>query len=270
MEGLFMDLKLNGKKALITGSTSGIGLAIAQALLNEGVSVVINGRTEERVEKAIEGLSKSNPFKQQIQGIAADVGTLEGTEKLIKQLDDLDILVNNFGIYSAKEFEQITDDDWLQIMNQNVLSGIRLSRKYLSKMKKKNWGRIVFISSESGIHIPSEMIHYGVTKTAQIALARGLAETTSGTGVTVNSVLPGPTWSEGVEKFMTELATQNKVSNSEMEKNFFKEYRSSSLIQRFASVEEVANMVTFVCSPLSSATNGASLRVEGGILRGIV
>jgi len=270
LKGIEMDLKLSGKKALITGSTTGIGFAIAQALLNEGVSVIINGRTEERVEKAIESLSKSNPFKQNIHGIAADVGSLEGTEKLIHQVNDLDILVNNFGIYSAKEFEQITDEDWIRIMNQNVLSGIRLSRAYLSKMKKKNWGRIIFISSESGIHIPSEMIHYGVTKTAQIALARGLAETTSGTGVTVNSVLPGPTWSEGVEKYISELATQNNVSNSDMEKTFFKEYRSSSLIQRFASVEEVANMVTFVCSPLASATNGASLRAEGGILRGIV
>ena len=265
-----MDLKLIGKKALITGSTSGIGFAIAQSLLNEGVSVIINGRTEERVKQATEKLSKLNPFKQPILGIAADVGSSSGVEKLSSELKDVDILVNNFGIYSAKPFDEITDNDWLEIINQNVMSGIRLSRIYLRKMKEKNWGRIVFISSESGIHIPTEMIHYGVTKTAQIALSRGLAETTSGTGVTVNSILPGPTWSEGVEKFMSELAIQNNVSHSEVEKNFFKEHRSSSLIKRFASVEEVANMVTYVCSPLSSATNGAALRVEGGLLRSIV
>lgn len=265
-----MDLKLIGKKALITGSTSGIGFAIAQSLLHEGVSIVINGRTEERVKRATEKLLDSNPFQQKVVGIAADVGSAKGVEKLISELNDIDILVNNFGIYSAKSFEEITDIDWLEIINQNVMSGIRLSRKYLSRMKEKNWGRIVFISSESGIHIPTEMIHYGVTKTAQIALSRGLAETTSGTGVTVNSVLPGPTWSEGVEKFVSELATQNQISNSEQEKSFFKEYRSSSLIKRFALVEEVANMVTYICSPLSSATNGAALRVEDGLLRGIV
>lgn len=265
-----MDLKLVGKKALITGSTSGIGFAIAQSLLNEGVSVAINGRTEDRVQQAIEKLSNLNPFKQPIIGIAADIGTKKGVEKLSSDLKDVDILVNNFGIYSAKLFEDITDEDWSEIINQNVMSGIRLSRIYLSKMIAKNWGRVVFISSESGIHIPTEMIHYGVTKTAQIALSRGLAETTSGTGVTVNAILPGPTWSEGVEKFMSELAKQNKVSHSEMEKTFFKEHRSSSLIKRFASVEEVANMVTYVCSPLSSATNGAALRVEGGLLRGII
>lgn len=265
-----MDLKLIGKKALITGSTSGIGFAIAQSLLSEGVSIVINGRTEERVQQAIEKLAKLNPFKQTIIGVATDVGNAIGIEKLINEVKDIDILVNNFGIYSAKPFEEITDEDWIEIINQNVMSGIRLSRVYLSKMKAKNWGRIVFISSESGIHIPTEMIHYGVTKTAQIALSRGLAETTSGTGVTVNAVLPGPTWSEGVEKFMSELAKQNKVTHSEMEKTFIKEHRSSSLIKRFASVEEVANMVTYVCSPLSSATNGAALRVEGGLLKGIV
>ncbi|APJ04268.1 SDR family NAD(P)-dependent oxidoreductase [Silvanigrella aquatica] len=265
-----MDLKLIGKKALITGSTSGIGYAIAQSLLNEGAAIVINGRTQERVDQAIEKLSKLNPHSQKIYGIAADVGTKTGVEKLCHEINEVDILVNNFGIYSAKPFDEISDEDWIEFINYNVMSGIRLSRYYLSKMKAKNWGRIVFISSESGVHIPSEMIHYGVTKTAQIALSRGLAETTSGTGVTVNSVLPGPTWSEGVEKFMSELAKQTQKTNSELEKSFFKEHRASSLIKRFASVEEVANMVTYVCSPLSSATNGAALRVEGGLLRGIV
>jgi NAD(P)-dependent dehydrogenase (short-subunit alcohol dehydrogenase family) len=263
-----MDLKLAGKKALITGSTSGIGFAIAQSLLNEGVSVVINGRTEERVQEAVEKLSNLNPYKQSIIGISADIGTKNGVENLTNDINDIDILVNNFGMYSAKLFENITDEDWSDIINQNVMAGIRLSRFYLSKMIAKNWGRIVFISSESGIHIPAEMIHYGVTKTVQIALSRGLAEITSGTGVTVNTVLPGPTWSEGVEKFEPEIEKQNKVSHSEMEKTYTNEHRSTSFIRRFASVEEVANMVTFVCSPLSSATNGAALRVEGGLLRG--
>lgn len=265
-----MDLKLSEKKALITGSTSGIGFAIAQALLQEGASLVINGRTEDRVSYAIEKLQKQNTHKQVITGVAADVGTKAGCEKLIREVNDIDILVNNFGVYVAREFEEITDDNWLEIFNQNVMSGIRLSRHYLSQMKKRDWGRIIFISSESGVHIPTEMIHYGVTKTAQISLARGLAETTLGTGVTVNSILPGPTWSEGVEKFVSDLAAQNNLSNKEMEKRFFKEYRSSSLIQRFAAVEEVANFVAYICSPLSSATNGAALRVEGGLLRGIV
>lgn len=265
-----MDLKLQSKKALITGSTSGIGFAIAQSLLQEGVSIIINGRTEDRVKAAIEKLNKQNIHKQNIIGIAADVGTQKGCEKLIEEVKHVDILINNFGVYAAREFEEISDDNWMEIFNQNVMSGIRLSRYYLSQMKKKDWGRIVFISSESGIHIPTEMIHYGVTKTAQIALARGLAETTLGTGVTVNSILPGPTWSEGVEKFVSDLAVQNNLSNKEMEKKFFKEYRSSSLIQRFASVDEVACFVTYICSPLSSATNGAALRVEGGLLRGIV
>lgn len=265
-----MDLKLKGKKALVTGSTSGIGYAIAQSLLQEGASIIINGRTEERVLSAVDKLNKYNIHKQIVVGIAADVGTKEGVNKVISQVQEIDILINNYGVYAARDFEEITDEEWLEIFNQNVMSGIRLSRHYLRQMKNKDWGRIVFISSESGIHIPTEMIHYGVTKTAQISLARGLAETTLGTGVTVNSILPGPTWSEGVEKFVSELAEQNKITNKEMEKKFFKEYRSSSLIQRFASVDEVASFVTYICSPLSSATNGAALRVEGGLLRGIV
>lgn len=265
-----MDLHLKNKKAFITGSTSGIGYAIAHSLLNEGVAVIVNGRTQERVDKAIKTLMQSNPFKQEIKGVVADVGNVSGAEKIIKELDSIDILINNFGVYSAKPFDDITDDDWLEMINANVMSGVRLSRAFLVKMKEKKWGRIVFISSESGINIPIEMIHYGVTKTAQIALARGLAETTSGTGVTVNSILPGPTLSEGVEKFISDLATKNKVSQTQQEALFFQDYRPSSLIKRFASVEEVASMVTYICSPLASATNGAALRVEGGLLRGIV
>lgn len=265
-----MDLNLKNKKAFITGSTSGIGYAIANALLNEGVSVVVNGRTQDRVDQAIKNLSASNPFKQKIAGIVADVATSTGAEKAISELNDVDILINNFGSFFAKSFEDVSDDEWLKIFNANVMSGVRLSRAFLPMMKEKKWGRIVFIASESGINIPVEMIHYGVTKTAQIALARGLAETTSGTNVTVNSILPGPTLSEGVEKFIADLAAQNKISKAKQEELFFQDYRPSSLIKRFLAVEEVANMVAYICSPLAAGTNGAALRVEGGLLRSIV
>jgi NAD(P)-dependent dehydrogenase (short-subunit alcohol dehydrogenase family) len=264
-----MDLKLNGKRAVVTGSTAGIGFAIAEALANEGASVVINGRTEQRVNEAISKLRASR-VRGQVEGIAADVGTSEGTRKLTNSFPDADILVNNAGIFEVKAFEQISDDDWKRFFEVNVLSGVRLSRHYLPGMKKRNWGRIVFISRESAVQIPAEMIHYGMTKTAQLAVSRGLAETTAGTNVTVNSVLPGPTASEGVERFVGELATQQKTDAGAVEKEFFRTMRPSSLLKRFAKPEEVAALVAFVCSPLSSATNGAALRVDGGVVRSIL
>ncbi len=264
-----MDLQLNGKRAVVTGSTAGIGFAIAEALANEGASVVVNGRTEQRVNEAISKLRASG-VRGRVEGMAADVGTAEGTRKLTNGFPDADILVNNAGIFEVKPFEQIGDDDWKHFFEVNVLSGVRLSRHYLPGMKKRNWGRIVFISSESAVQIPAEMIHYGMTKTAQLAVSRGLAETTAGTNVTVNSVLPGPTASEGVERFVGELAAQQKTDAGAVEKEFFRTMRPSSLLKRFAKPEEVAALVAFVCSPLSSATNGAALRADGGVVRSIL
>ncbi len=264
-----MDLGLANKTALVTGSTAGIGLAIARALANEGARVIVNGRTQKRVDEAItdirRGVANANA-----EGIAADLGTAQGAENLTKRLPRVDILVNNLGIFEPKSFEQISDSDWMKFFEVNVLSGVRLSRFYLPQMKERNWGRIVFISSESAVNIPAEMIHYGMTKTAQLAIARGLAETTAGTNVTVNSVLPGPTRSEGVEGFVEDLAKSKGISQNEVEKDFFKHMRPSSLIQRFATTDEVAAMVTYVCSERASATNGAALRVDGGVVRSIV
>jgi NAD(P)-dependent dehydrogenase (short-subunit alcohol dehydrogenase family) len=264
-----MDLQLADKKAVVTGSTAGIGFAIAGALAREGASVVVNGRTEQRVNEAISRLRASN-LRGMVEGVAADVGTAEGTEKLTRRFPEADILVNNAGIFEVKPFEQIDDDDWKRFFEVNVLSGVRLSRHYLPGMKKRNWGRIIFISSESALQIPAEMIHYGMTKTAQLAVSRGLAETTAGTNVTVNSVLPGPTASEGVESFVHQLAAEQKTDTATVEREFFRTMRSSSLLKRFAKPQEVAALVAFVCSPLSSATNGAALRVDGGVVRSIV
>ncbi|HEY9909790.1 MAG TPA: SDR family oxidoreductase [Thermosynechococcaceae cyanobacterium] len=264
-----MDLKLQDKTALVTGSTAGIGLAIATTLAQEGAAVIVNGRTQARVGEAIEQLQQIIP-NAKLTGVAADLGTSAGAETLFQQVPTVDILINNLGIYAAKPFEEITDQDWDTILEVNVLSGVRLSRFYLPKMRQQNWGRIVFISSESAVNIPQEMIHYGVTKTAQIALARGLAETTIGSNVTVNSVLPGPTRSEGVEEFVQQMATAQNVDSQQVETNFFQTVRPSSLLQRFATPEEVAVMVAYVCSPLASATNGAALRVEGGVVRSIL
>ena len=263
-----MDLQLKAKTALVTGSTAGIGLAIAGALAREGASVVITGRTQERVDDAIENVWREIRDAK-ISGIAADLATSDGISKCIQDVPTVDVLVNNLGIYEPKPFEQITDDDWHAIIETNFMSGVRLSRHYLSRMKAANWGRIIFISSESATNIPVEMIHYGVTKTMQVALARGLAETTAGTDVTVNSVLAGPTRSEGVEKFIVDMARTKNVTPDKIEKEFFQTARPSSLLQRFATTDEVAALVTFVASPLSSATNGAALRVEGGLLRSI-
>jgi len=260
-----MDLQLTGKKALVTGSTAGIGLAIATALAREGAEVVINGRTGQRVAEAIQKIHADADLKGSVSGIAADAGTRAGTDQLIAQVPDVDILVNNLGIFEPKPFEQIPDEDWRRFFEVNVLSGIRLARTYLPDMLKRNWGRIVFISSESAIQIPAEMIHYGMTKSAQIAVARGLAETTAGTGVTVNSVLPGPTKSEGVDAFVQKLSGGKNFGDFERE--FFTSVRPTSLLRRFEKVEEIASVVAFVCSPLASAINGAAVRAEGGVLK---
>jgi NAD(P)-dependent dehydrogenase (short-subunit alcohol dehydrogenase family) len=264
-----MDLQLTGKVALVSGSTAGIGLAIATTLAQEGATVIVNGRTQERVNEAISQIKQTAPDAR-LQGVVADLGTQAGANELFQQVPELDILINNLGIYGAKAFEEISDEEWLKILEVNVISGVRLSRHYLPLMLKQNWGRIVFISSESALNIPAEMIHYGVTKTAQLSLARGLAETTVGTNVTVNSILPGPTRSEGVEEFIQGLAKDQSISPEQVEKEFFEKTRPSSLIQRFASTAEVAVLVAFIASPLSSATNGAALRVDGGLVRSIV
>ena len=264
-----MDMQLKGKRALVTGSTAGIGFAAAAGLFREGASVVLNGRTPQRVEEAVAKI-RAQGGDGEVSGISADLSTAEGVASLVRQLPDVDILVNNLGIFEPKPFEEIPDADWTRFFETNVMSGVRLTRHYLPGMKGHNWGRIVFVSSESGVQVPAEMIHYGMTKTAQLAVARGVAETTAGTGVTVNSVLPGPTESEGVATFVADLARQRGVERSVVESEFFQTARPSSLIRRFATVEEVANMIVYVCSPLASATNGAALRVDGGVVRSIV
>ena len=264
-----MDLQLSDRIALVSGSTAGIGLAIATTLAQEGATVIVNGRTQERVNDALKSIQQSVP-NAKLQGIAADLGTTAGVELLFQQVQEVNILVNNLGIYGSKAFEDISDEEWMNILEVNVMSGVRISRHYLPLMLKKDWGRIIFISSESALNIPAEMIHYGVTKTAQVALSRGLAETTAGSRVTVNTVLPGRTRSEGVETFIEGLAKDQNISPEQVEKEFFTKTRPSSLIQRFASTSEVAALVAFVASPLASAINGAALRVEGGVVRSIV
>ncbi|AMA58777.1 SDR family NAD(P)-dependent oxidoreductase [Bradyrhizobium sp. CCGE-LA001] len=261
-----MNIDLSGKTALVTGSTAGIGHAIAKGLAASGASVVINGRSRDKVDAAVRKLEGTGA---KVRGIAADVSTAAGCKALVAALPDVDILVNNAGIFEPKDFFEIPDEDWSRFFEVNVMSGVRLSRAYMKGMLERNWGRIVFISSESGLNIPVEMIHYGMTKTAQLSVARGLAQLTSGTGVTVNSVLPGPTMSEGVETFVKDLAKQNGQSVDEAAANFVKQHRPSSLLQRFASVDEIANMVVYVASKQASATNGAALRAEGGIVNTI-
>jgi NAD(P)-dependent dehydrogenase (short-subunit alcohol dehydrogenase family) len=264
-----MNLELDGKRALVTGSTAGIGYAIAEALAREGANVIVNGRKEDRVEQAIQSIRASHP-KAKVEGLAADLGSTDGARAAVQRIPEVDILVNNLGIFEPKPFEKIPDEDWFRFFEVNVMSGVRLSRSYLPGMKTRNWGRIVFISSESGVQIPAEMIHYGMTKTAQLAISRGLAETTAGTGVTVNAVLPGPTASEGVNEFVGRMAEASKQTKAELEADFFHNVRPSSLLRRFARPEEVAALVVFLCSPLSSATNGAALRADGGVVRSIV
>jgi NAD(P)-dependent dehydrogenase (short-subunit alcohol dehydrogenase family) len=259
-----MNLQLTDKLSLVSGSTAGIGLAIATSLAAEGARVIINGRTEARVNEAI-GQIRAKVPDAKLEIFAGDLATDSAAQELVRRFPDVEVLVNNLGIFEPKEFLDIPDDDWRRFFEVNVLSGVRLSRLYLPGMKQRNWGRIIFISSESALQIPSEMIHYGMTKTAQIAVARGLAELCAGTGVTVNAVLPGPTRSEGVEEFVGKLSGGKPFA--EFEKEFFEKVRPTSLIKRFASVEEVANLVTYVASPLSSATTGSALRVEGGLVK---
>ena len=262
-----MDLRLSGKKAIVSGSTAGIGLAAAQTLVAEGADVVLNGRSPARVDAAVQQIRAALP-KARVSGVAADLATRAGAETLRAAVPEADILVNNLGIFDPKPFDQISDEEWTRFFEVNVLSGVRLSRAYLPGMLKRNWGRIVFVSSESGINIPSEMIHYGMTKTAQLAVSRGLAELTKGTAVTVNSVLPGPTKSEGVEEFVDKLSAGKPFD--QLEQEFFNSVRPASLLRRFATVEEIASLIAYVCSPLAAATNGAALRCDGGIVHTIV
>lgn len=260
-----MDMHLTNRLALVTGSTAGIGYAIAAALATEGANVIINGRSENAVEAAAKTIQASTG--KAVHGFVGDLSKSEVAEALIKQYPDIEILVNNLGIFEPKPFEDIADEEWMRFFNINVISGVRLSRLCLPAMKRANWGRIIFISSESGVQIPAEMVHYGVTKTAILGVSRGLAEVVAGTGITVNSILPGPTKSRGVGDFVDTLAKAEGKSFEEFEKEFFEKVRPTSLIKRFATPEEVASLVTYVASPLSSATTGAALRVDGGVIK---
>jgi NAD(P)-dependent dehydrogenase (short-subunit alcohol dehydrogenase family) len=264
-----VDLKLGGKVALVTGSTAGIGFAIAESLAREGAHVYVNGRTQQRVDGALAAI-RSHVAGAKVDGIAADLSSSAGTEAVIGKLPLVDVLVNNVGIFEPKPFTEIPDADWFRFFEVNVMSGVRLSRHYLAGMLKKNWGRIIFISSESAVQIPAEMIHYGMTKTAQVAVARGIAESVAGTGVTVNSLLAGPTESEGVGVFVEAMAKQQKKSKAEVEKDFFEHVRPSSLLKRFATVDEVAAMATYLAGEAASATNGAAVRADGGVIRAIL
>jgi NAD(P)-dependent dehydrogenase (short-subunit alcohol dehydrogenase family) len=262
-----MDLQLEGKKVLVTGSTAGIGFATARALAAESAAVIINGRGQARVDAAIREIKKLHP-RANLSGVASDVSNAAGCAKLIQALPELDILVNNMGIFEPKPFEKIPDEDWMHFFEANVMSGVRLSRHFLAGMRKKNWGRVLFVSSESAVQIPAEMIHYGMTKTAQIAIARGIAETVAGTGITVNSVLAGPTRSEGVEAFIAKMGASGDTAAFETE--FFKTIRPTSLLKRFSTIDEVANMIVYLSSPLASATTGSAIRVDGGVVRAIL
>ena len=260
-----MDLKLKGKLALVSGSTAGIGLAIATALASEGARVIVNGRAQASVDEAAAKLRSATGGE--IEGFAGDLGTADTAEALARRHPGVEILVNNLGIFEAKPFEEIPDADWIKFFEVNVLSGVRLARLFLPAMKRANWGRIIFISSESAVQIPAEMIHYGMTKTAQLAVSRGLAEMVAGTGITVNSILPGPTKSRGVGDFVDTFAKAEGKSFEEFEHEFFEKIRPTSLIKRFASTAEVASLVAYVASPLASATTGAALRVDGGVVK---
>lgn len=258
-----MDLKIQGKRAVVTGGTAGIGLAIAEALATEGALVYITGRTRKSLDQALATLPKG------VVGVEADLGTPAGADALFAAVPDADILVNNLGIYEAKEFVNIPDEDWYRLFEVNVMSGIRPARHYLPGMLARNDGRIIFIASESGISTPGEMVHYGMTKSAQIAIARGIAEATKGTRVTVNTVLPGPTHSAGIFDFLRSVATDPAAPEAEIEREFFEKHRAGSLLQRLIQAKEIASLVAFVASPLSAATNGAALRAEGGLIRTI-
>jgi NAD(P)-dependent dehydrogenase (short-subunit alcohol dehydrogenase family) len=260
-----MDLQLQDKLALVTGSTAGIGRAIATVLAREGARVILNGRSRASVDEGVAALRADTGAE--VHGFAGDLSIASSAEQLVREHPGIQILVNNLGIFEPKPFEAITDAEWLRFFDVNVLSGVRLARLVLPAMRRANWGRIIFISSESGVQIPSEMIHYGVTKTAQLAVARGLAEALAGSAITVNSILPGPTRSRGVVEFVDTLAKASGMSFAQFEKEFFEKVRPTSLIKRFAEPEEVASLVAYVASPLASATTGAALRVDGGVIR---
>jgi NAD(P)-dependent dehydrogenase (short-subunit alcohol dehydrogenase family) len=259
-----MDLGLKGKRALVTGSTAGIGFAIAKQLAREGAFVYVNGRTAERVNKAV------GEIEGKVDGIAADLTTEEGAKKVFARIEKLDVLVNNLGIFETRPFLEIEDAEWRRFFDANVLSGIRVTRHYLPHMLEQRWGRVIFISSESGLQIPAEMVHYGMTKTAQIAVARGIAESFPASGVTVNSVLAGPTDSEGVATFVEEFARQQGKSKEEFSKDFFEHARPTSLIKRFETTDEIASMVVYLCSEAASATTGSAIRVDGGVVKSII
>ena len=259
-----MDLKLKDKTALVTGSTAGIGLEIARALAVEGAKVFVTGRTQAKLDEAVADIRASGGTN--VSGVLADAATAEGAQALLKAVPAVDILVNNLGIYEMKAFADITDADWLHLFEVNVMSGVRLSRGYFPGMLERNWGRVIFISSESGLAIPGEMVHYGMTKSAQLAVARGMAQQTKGTGVTVNSVLPGPTRAAGIFDFLKSVSSNPEGTPAEHEAEFFEKHRTSSLLQRMIEPQEVASLVAYVASPLSAATNGASLKVEGGLV----
>jgi NAD(P)-dependent dehydrogenase (short-subunit alcohol dehydrogenase family) len=260
-----MDLGLQGKTAVVSGSTAGIGFAIAAALSAEGASVVVNGRTQPRVDAAVESIRR-NVKGAQVRGVAANLGNASGVEVFVKQVPQADVLVNNLGIFEVKPFAEIPDEDWLRFFEVNVLSGVRLARHYLPGMRERNWGRVIFISSESALHMPAEMIHYGMTKTAQAAVARGLAESLAGTAITVNSILAGPT---AGTSFVRRLADEQGVTPAEIERQFFETMRPTSLLKRFETPEEIAAVVAFVASPRASAINGAAVRAEGGAVKAI-
>ena len=259
-----MDLKLNDKTALVTGSTAGIGLEIARTLAVEGAKVFVTGRTQDKLDEAIASINASGG--KTVEGVLADAGTAEGAAAILKAVPAVDILVNNLGIYEMKAFADIADEDWLHLFEVNVMSGVRLSRGYFPGMLERNWGRVIFISSESGLAIPGEMVHYGMTKSAQLAVARGMAQQTKGTGVTVNSVLPGPTRAAGIFDFLKSISANPDGTPAEHEAEFFEKHRTSSLLQRMIDPKEIASLVAYVASPLSAATNGASLKAEGGLV----
>lgn len=264
-----MDLQIQGKRAVVTGSTAGIGFAIAKRLAGEGAAVVVNGRTDTRVEAAIQKIRREHPAAD-VSGVAADVSNAAGCGKIIARVPSVEILINNMGIFDPKPFDRISDEEWMRTFEANVMSGVRLSRHYLNGMRERNWGRIIFISSESGVQIPAEMIQYGMTKTAQVAVSRGIAEIVAGTSITVNSVLVGPTRSEGAEIFMARMRQQTGQDDATFEREFFKAVRPTSLLKRFTTTEEVANMVVFLVSPLASATNGAAVRADGGVVKALL
>ena len=263
-----MDLQLKNKRALITGSTSGIGYAIAKSLAEEGTEVILNGRTQQRIDKAIKTLQETNPTAK-ISGIKADFRDIDSVKSLIKKIESVDILINNVGIFSSQTFENTSDKDWYEMFEVNVMSSVRLSKAFLPKMKENNWGRIIFISSECAMLVPEDLIAYSTTKAAMLSISRGLAQTTRGTDVTVNSVLPGSTLTEGAKQFLKEQATKNQTSEKEIADNFFKNVRTTSLLERFANPKEIADMVVFLSSPLSSATNGSAIKADGGSVPGI-